>query len=366
MKSDRYIHFVSHYAAPYKGNFIASLEVLEKALNEYSVVYSFPRKAENQPWMPEFRQNHTVRFTDDDVRSSQAVQQLAEIFTEFPPLLIHTHFDGYDVSVVRAAKLFDCNIVWHMHNWLSFMPNIIKRAYQYWCFFRHYGLVPKKNVYLISCCEEMRKFACKYGFPSKQAITIPNGIDKSRFKLPVPRPSNREPFVFLAFGGRNTDKRVDLICEASNLFNTDTQYEIWITEGVDTKEIISRYKGARNIKIIPQSENVGILYSMAHCFISSSVHETFSYAIAEASLCGCAIIQSDISGTVWNRKGAATFVFPSEDVQTLADRMQEVMNEDESKLTERCQAASDFILQNYSLHAWRDKILQFYKDNKLI
>lgn len=366
MKSPKYIHFVSQYATPYKGNFIASLEVMEKALDGYSVVYTFPKSAECQPWMPEFWQEHTVRFTDDDVSSFLAVQQLEGIFTEFPPTLIHTHFDGYDVSVVRATKSFVCNIVWHMHNWLSFMPNIIKRAYQYWCIFKHYGLSGKKNVFLISVCEEMRKFACKFGFSSKRTITVPNGIDISRFKLPAPRPTSRDPFVFLAFGGRNTDKRIDLICEASKYINTDTPYEIWITEGVDTKDIVRIYKDNQKIKIIPQSENVGILYSMAHCFISSSVHETFSYAIAEASLYGNAIIQSDISGTAWNQNGPATWVFPTEDVQALADCMQKVMNEDEIKLTERCQAASDFILHNYSLHAWQDKILQFYKDKKLI
>lgn len=240
MKSPKYIHFVSHYAAPYKGNFIPSLETLEQSLYDYSVIYIFPRKAENQSWMTEFIQNHTVRFTDDDVSSFMTVQQLVGIFTEFPPHLIHTHFDGYDVSVVKAAKSFDCNVVWHMHNWLSFMPNIIKRAYQYWCFFRHYGLAAKRNVYLISVCEEMRRFASKFGFPSKQTITIPNGIDISRFELPAPRPTKLKPFVFLAFGGRNSSKRIDLICEAVKWLPSELPFEVQITQGTDTEQVINR------------------------------------------------------------------------------------------------------------------------------
>lgn len=369
MKSPKYIHFVSQYAAPYKGNFIPSLETLEQSLYDYSVIYIFPRKAENQPWMTEFRQNHTVRFTDDNVSSFLTVQQLEGIFTEFPPTLIHTHFDGYDVSVVRAANLFSCNIVWHMHNWLSFMPNIIKRAYQYWCFFKHYGLSGKKNVYLISVCEEMRKFACKFGFSSKRTITVPNGIDISRFDLPAPRPQKHTPFIFLAFGGRNSQKRIDLICEAVKQLDAKKYpFEVRITKGIDTEDVINKgkYNNIGTISLVEQSNNVAQYFSTSHCFISSSVHEGCSYANMEASLCGCAIIQSDIPGNDWNNKGAATWVFPSEDVQALADCMQKVMTEDEIKLNERCQAASDFILHNYSLHAWQNKILQFYKDNKLI
>lgn len=96
----RNIIFAAQYAAPYEGNFIKSLRTLAQKLEARGgckVSYIFPEAAKRQAWMPEFRNCNQVYFTVDDVRSSIALVQLREIISKLNPILIHTHFDGYDI-----------------------------------------------------------------------------------------------------------------------------------------------------------------------------------------------------------------------------------------------------------------------------
>lgn len=55
MEHKTIIH-IANYAAPYKGNFIASLEILEEKLrqNNNRMIYIFPESCRNTPWIEKF------------------------------------------------------------------------------------------------------------------------------------------------------------------------------------------------------------------------------------------------------------------------------------------------------------------------
>ena len=151
---------IAQYAAPYEGNFIASLEALEAILcKEYKceVAYVFPRLASSQAWIHKFMLEHRTFFTCNDVCHSYT--ELEKIREEYMPTLVHTHFDGYDLAV---NKVFfnGVKIVWHMHNHLSYVNHPLKAIYQMWCFLQHYGW-QSKNVNIISGSDEMKKFVEK-------------------------------------------------------------------------------------------------------------------------------------------------------------------------------------------------------------
>ena len=62
---------ISNYAAPYKGNFIASLEALEERLKENGnnrMVYVFPEQCKNVNWIEEFTQKREVKFVPSPTR----------------------------------------------------------------------------------------------------------------------------------------------------------------------------------------------------------------------------------------------------------------------------------------------------------
>ena len=77
---------IAQYAAPYEGNFIASLEALEAILcKEYKceVAYVFPRLASSQAWIHKFMLEHRTFFTCNDVCHSYT--ELEKIREEYMP-----------------------------------------------------------------------------------------------------------------------------------------------------------------------------------------------------------------------------------------------------------------------------------------
>lgn len=374
--------YICQYAAPYEGNFILSLKKMESVLlNNYQskVVYVFPEKVKVKNWMMSFLKTHQVHFLQNEPEF--CVKELIKIFEEEHPHLIHTHFDGYDIPVVKAFNIYKLNnkdnveIVWHLHDHLSYQKNLLKKCYQYYCFWKHYCYYGK-DVSVIAVSIEVLRFVDSYRrkmiFPSsichssyKRKIVIPNGIDLSRIGDVSQGFGKLDVFTFLAYGGRNVSKRIDLLIKACLLLEAKgIIFKVILTKGTDTEDIVDQFFKGDNPKwldLIDQTENIIDLFKNSSCFVSTSVAETFSYAIAEVSIWGLPVIQSDIEGTSWNVGNPSCFVFKSLDVEDLARKMELVMNLDFVKLRKDCYTSRQNNLKNYTIGSWSQKILSFYE-----
>lgn len=364
------ILIAAHFSAPYGGNFIASLKALQSKLHtEYQAIcaFVFPKSMKSQPWASQFIEDNTVYLTGDE-KQLITDQEADNIIMEFKPDLIHTHFEGYDQPLTRAAyrsKIFP-RIVYHLHDPLLFHPNPLKALYQVYCFFNHYGSPyftksPKHKPSLIGICEHELKFARRFRL-GKQAhqVIIPNGLDISRIN-----PSERQRhnnFTFLAFAGRNVQKRVDLLVEAaSRLIHAGYKIKVVIVDGNIPSVADTLFEEKPEwLMVIPPSENINSIYALADCFVSTSVHETFSYSIAEAVIFGLPIIQSDIEGTLWNSKNPSTYMFKSLDIDDLVRAMKTVMEVPNEELREMCEVSAKNIIGEYSLASWTDKVINFF------
>ncbi|MBP3482195.1 MAG: hypothetical protein J6K28_02240 [Alistipes sp.] len=148
--NNKRILFAAQYAAPYEGNFIAALRLLESSLKtsyDAECAYVFPENAEHQSWMNAFSSSHKVYFTDNDVPKTET--GLKHIIEDFDPDIIHTHFDGYDVPVYNAVRSTGKQIkqIWHLHDYLTYQSNPLKKLYQIICFYRHYKSYRKYKYY---------------------------------------------------------------------------------------------------------------------------------------------------------------------------------------------------------------------------
>lgn len=162
-----------------------------------------------------------------------------------------------------------------------------------------------------------------------------------------------------------TKKRIDLLLKAALIINSsvNTRCRVLLTQGTDTVEVVNEIFDNHIpnwVEIIPQSNNILSIFEMADCFVSTSVHETFSYAICEASVYGLPIIQSDISGTEWNLHNPSTFSFKSLDVEDLHRAMLAVMSNDSSDLQEKCLETRKRNLAEYDIQNWCKHIINFY------
>ncbi|MGZ9675079.1 glycosyltransferase [Flavobacterium sp. GNP001] len=357
------------YAAPYKGAFINSLQRLEE-LNQGKMdfVYVFPEDTKATPWVNKFMDDHKVFFTKKDVRKSSEV--LLEIFKNVRPTIVHTHFDGYDIPVTQAKNKYlratkvDVKLIWHLHNTIEYQSNFVKRCYQFFVFKYHYGLLAKK-VNIVSVSKGMVTFLNKFSNRNRLSLStdvIPNGV-----KLPenVSFKFHNDSLVFGAFGGRNVQKRIDLLLEASaNLIMKGLNFRVVITKGVDTNEIVNKFFAGEQpewLTLIDQTDDIGNFFNMINCFVSTSAHETFSFAILEATFYNVPVLQSDIPGTIWNADRPSTFLFESLNSNNLSEKMEEVLLLKQEKLSELCLKTKEINRMQYDVDIWCAKIGSYYK-----
>lgn len=367
------ILFISQYAAPYEGNFLLSLKVLESKLkSEYNcdVAYVFPESVERQKWFSNFSKKHLSFITCENPKSS--FSDLQKIKEQFHPNIVHTHFDGYDVV---AKKVFggSAKIVWHMHNHLSYLKNPLKVLYQSICFWFHYGS-QSKNVNIITVSEEMADFASKWQKRSLQIseliMHIYNGVDFQRVMNKRQSHQSDGIYRFLAFGGRNSSKRIDVLIEAAKklkLIDKNIDFQVLITKGTDTETVVKhifRNEIPSWLVLREQTQDIASLFNSVDCFVSSSCHETFSYAVCEASIFGLPIIQSDIKGTMWNAKNPSVKIFHVNDANDLCEKMLLQMSENREELEKKLQITIRNNMRDYSLEQWACNIIDFYKKIK--
>ncbi len=355
----------AQFAARYSGNFLASMEALALALHRNfgaQTAFVLPQRAAEQTWAPDFQRRHKVYLTGSGSQLITA-QQARDIVADFRPTLIYTHFEGYD-RAFEQCRPADCRLVWHLHDALAYHPNPIKRVYQIGCFAAHYGLpfLRSSRPALIAVCERELQFVRPYRLGA-DAITevIPNGIDLSRIhSAPTNRPER--PFTFLTFAGRNECKRTDLLLRAGQqLAAQGLDFKVLITDGTDARQVVSETLGSLAplpswLQLLPQSPDVNSIFQQTDCYVSTSTHETFSYAIAEAAAYGLPIIQSDIPATRWNAASPSALLFPSKNVAALAAQMQQLMCHPMNHLARQY---APQLRQTLSLDRWTARITDF-------
>jgi glycosyltransferase involved in cell wall biosynthesis len=193
-------------------------------------------------------------------------------------------------------------------------------------------------------------------------IVLPNGIDVARLRQTETQ--RHEAFTVLAFGGRNIQKRIDLLMQAADELNHEgCKLRVLLTNGVDTMQVVSSVYSEMPswLCVLEQTDDINSLFAQADCFVSTSVFETFSFAIAEASIYGLPVVQSDIAGTLWNARNPSTFLFQSGNVSDLKRALLEVMQTPLAELRKNCEVSRNVNVREYSLSAWCDKILSFIK-----
>ena len=363
------IHF-AQFSAPFRGSFIDSIEKFAQE-SDFESIYCFPNSCERNEWMNSFKRDNKVYFIDDDVSKSN--QKILEIIQNEQPDIIHTHFDGYDTTIVKIVNSYNkysnknVKVLWHKRNFYTYHRNLFKRLYQLFYFTFKYSYYGKHVSYIYvsdGIKNFIRKHQIKFFKPIKYAV-IPNGIDVDKFYSEVTN-TEKSNFIFISYGGRNKQKRIDLLLKAGNILQIkNVNFKILITKGVDTEQIVEQMFGSKIpnwLQLIDQSNDVKKNLQSASCFVSCSIHETFSNAIAEATLVGLPVIQSDIEGTLWNSKNPSTFVFKSKDVDSLVSAMLEVINYPEEELKQNCKITQLNNKYQYSLDVWCKKINQFYQE----
>lgn len=383
------ILIASGFAATYGGNFIAMLKVLAAKLKsdyQCNIIFVFPQQ-KPKPWLDNLNVEYIVRYTQN--RFKKTAKELQEIISEFNIDLIYTHFDVYDIPVAKAIKRSkrDIKFVLHLHNYLTLetkkLPYTflrkLKRHFFYWLKYGYWC----KNAFYIGVSSEVTYFASHYrthifSFPKKgtssylavtnypNAEVVINGIDISRINKLDYESNNKNHIRFLSFGGDAFTKGISTILKAAEYIETqDLSFELYITNGYKVPELLDKYYGNNKwpnwLKVLDETENISHLFNICDVYISASYYETMSMAIAEASIFGLPIIQSDIPGTMWNTDIPSSFLFKVGDASDLASQMIKIIKIDKAFLKEQCKVSSQINKKRLDINVWCNSIISIYK-----
>ena len=350
--------FVCAYAAPYKGNFISSIENLERELKKrgHKVIYAFIEKARNQDWCKEIQQRTKVYFLEPSRFKLKTYKKIKEIYKKENIDVVHSHFELYDIPIkIMATKKI--KIFWHLHDAIDYQKEDIlhkvlnKLQYKYL----------SKNVKLISVCDYYRKQILKLGMEERNTQTVLNGIDTNRINRV--QQNRKIEYDFYTFGWNYYIKGVDIILKACEKLHEDNREFKLLLNGneITWKEIDKLYKNDLPKWLIKQEfiEDINETIKKVGCFIQASRSETFSYAIGEMAYAGLDIISSKIEGTKWAEELPTVEFFEYENVNELYNLMMKNLKE-KSINESKCQISKKIIEEQYSLENWTNNILRIY------
>lgn len=381
------IMFACCYEAQYGGNFIKMLESLAFSLKQKyqaEICFVFPKQSDKE-WLKELSHKYKVGFTCKPY--SKSSNDILNLIEKWNIDLVHTHFEGYDIPVARAIKKIGKNIkmVWHLHDYLSLNKDglnfkFIRKVGTNLRLWKQYGWYGRK-AYFVGVSSEVTNIATHYrhhylSFPTSmtneqlasmkyfKASVLLNGIDSQRFSSDYKRPSG--VFTFLTFGGESYSKGIPCLLDAAEILaSMKIDFRIIVTKGYTTQNLVDdRYGNVipKWLKIVNQTDDIASVFNQAHCYISASLKETMSMAIAEASIYGLPVIQSDIPGTWWNVCTPSAFLFKLNDANDLAEKMMQVMEMPTDTMRALCTKSQIINKARLSVGRWTDKMIEIFEE----
>lgn len=351
------IMFICDYAAPYGGNFIASLLELEKELESkgYECIYIFTIRSEKRAWINKIIElGKIVKFYDlDNVKDYFAI---CNVVKKYNVKIAHLHFAR--ISLAIFLKYFSAAqmVVWHIHS--DFSLGLNKKNIKLWIRYSICG----KYIKIVSVSK-------KISDEMKNVMYLPNGIAATRFdNRIVERREERtklgltdNDIMILAFGWSPKVKGVDIAVKVLNrLIKEDKRYKLYLVCGNDyTVDKMKQYieedlqQSLRNICLLNPIENVFLYHKCSDILLSASRSEGFSYTILEALCIGNKCVVSDIPGIAWAKKYALVKTFETENIGACAEciKSTEKIMVDQLKVAKQVNA-------DFSIDKWTKEIIE--------
>lgn len=352
---------IASYAAPYKGNFIESLECLSNRLeNSLENIYFLPHQQTNSmafSWVDELRKNDRTIY-ESPKNNIKYINELRRIIKKHNVKIIHTHFITLKeyLNICCATLFTRVKIVMHFHNHPSHKEGIANIARR----------IIYRRAYMVACSDSVLE-SLRMEFPMNESSVVENGIFFNRISSGAV--ATREEYnlkedtvLCLMFGFDFYRKGVDVVVKSLEKLNQNQiSYELLIslTKNFETVENeIKKILGSIPswIHIIQAKANVEELYNLCDTFISASREEGFCYSAIEAAYCGCNTIASKIPAQGDLRIPGA-YWFECENVEDLAKCIEISGKKNMTDVSEiKCSLVTE-----YDVKRWVERIIVVYE-----
>lgn len=357
----RNILLISDYAAPYKGNFIPSLEAIERHLTgQGKVVYVFPSVAKRIGWMQTFEKTHTVVFIDRMFFSKYPqpaiIRKLVDVCRDYHITAIHTHFVEGNINMWLWVRLTGIRCVANLHNHykVSGRLGVVRKYLFRWT-----------NDCVIGDSASVSESAYSIGVPREKVVTLDNSIDFTRLEHYTPIEVRQDvEKVVLMFGYPWYRKGVDVAVKAVQLLNQQgfpTRLAIAQSGGVEqTKDGICQTIGQlpRWVTFLHPTDTLADYYNACDVFLSAGREEGLSYSPIEAAYCFCGVVCSRIGGNPLDIPEIG--IYDTEDVGALTCSLQQQLALTSDEKEKRNAKQKAYVLLHYNVENWAERVIKTY------
>jgi glycosyltransferase involved in cell wall biosynthesis len=358
---------IMDYAAPYKGNFIPSIENLEKhlILSGSKLIYMFPADTVNFGWIKQLeKEGKRILFIDRTFYSKQIkwknLKCLLQIIKDEHISIIHTNFVAHNYTLFILKNFFNrkVKIIGQFQNHYILPDNL----------YRNLKIFVTKNTFnkIIGVSDSVEKSLVDLKIPKERVTSIHNSLVSERL-MNYNRITLRESVdqkVVLMFGWPYYRKGVDLAIEVIKQLNVEGRDVLLAISLPGGKEIIEMEIQKKLgeiptwVRLLNAREDVATYYNEADVFISPSREEGYTFAVLEAAYCDCMIIVSEIGGNPQDIPLIGKFENEN------SDKLKEVIIEMLEKTPEEKGAINkiqrEYVLNKYDIDKWSERIINIY------
>ena len=358
------------YAAPYRGNFIESIGNLEKYLNARGdrLIYMLPSAAEKLYWVEELKNNgKIVYFIENSFFSKQIliknILHLHLIIKKENVDFIHTNFiaHNYSLFIIRNFINHSIRIVGQFQNHYTLPHHIYSK----------FKIFVTKHTYdeIIAVSDSVRKSLVSNLIIPKKITTICNSLSYSRLDkhVSICLKEEENQKIIMMFGWPFYRKGVDIALNAIKTINESNNrvlLAIILSGGFDLikKEIIQKLGFFPEwVKILEPREDIASYYNASDVFISPSREEGYTFAVLEAAYCKCLLVASKIGGNPQDIPNIELFELDNINPETkLKESIENVLNLKSDEKIRIKQDQRNYVMNNYNINQWIDKIKSVY------
>lgn len=343
---------ICDYAAAYRGNFIDSLEALEKHQDNIKNFYLFPARARQAPaeeWIKHLNTKDEVAYIQEknffkniilflNIIKTKKIDRIVRHFSDFRiDIIIKTFFDGQ-----KVVRFFHCDC--------NRSANPVKHRIKEFVW---------KNNRLVGVSESIAN-KIRTVHPDFQVYSIVNAIRFDRLDS-IDEFSRENSTALLMMGWDYERKGVDLAIKAVRNLREKYDIVLQIVGGKNEDKIKQLAKNILGsevdwIRYLPPTNNIGTYYRASDIFLSPSRQEAFGYANIEAAYCKNSIVLSKVDGQGQLNIEGAYWVEP-DNVEDLTRQLEAAILE--LKLPERIaqkERTKEQVRQAYSLEEWAKKL----------
>jgi glycosyltransferase involved in cell wall biosynthesis len=360
---------IMDYAAPYRGNFLPSIQNLEEKLELTGgrLIFMFPETAKGIDWVIELQtQGHQVYFINTTFFSKKIkfseILKLREIIKKERVSILHTHFVAYNYTLAFMKFCFLLN----EKTIGNFMNEFLPPRNKYYKF--KVSVTNLSFNKIIASSAAVKESVIKSGINGNKVSIVYNALDTNHLKREdiINFRDNKEQKIILMFGWTFLRKGVDIAIRAvSNLIaeNADLKLVIAMAGGQEiTKNEIVKIMGYIPdwINIMGPIANIATYYNSADIFLSSSREEGFTYSVLEAAFCNPMIAASNIGGHPMD----IPFIgkFETENVENLTDVIRQYLLKTEEERSLMKSAQRDYVTRVYNIDNWSKDIIKIYSE----